>query len=235
MSYSGCGLFHPVGTGEKLSQNSRYPGWVKKNITSRIALSNLKGFHTLGLLRLWNAGRERVVRFKFYLKMYHVPTQTFSFGYSRETSPAKRNPIALAAKDLPLLTIFQHADLDHISSRCQKMQMLVALSKFLIPHLEHILEETSNIKLAVEEDRNGIVLLRVSKRNSFMKSAIHLPLSVIQRQQHASLSSVFWVAAACFADGSQQSWHVTHNSHEVQLYAKLFLYSFACLTSVKNH
>jgi hypothetical protein len=60
--------------------------------------------------------------------------------------------------------------LDHISSRCQIMQMLVALSKFLIPHLEHSLEETSNITLAVEVDRNSIVLLRVSTRNSFMKN-----------------------------------------------------------------
>jgi len=56
------------------------------------------------------------------------------------------------------------------------MQMLVALSKFLIPHLEHILEETSDITLAVEVDRNSTVLLRVSTRNSFMKSAFHLPL-----------------------------------------------------------
>jgi len=58
------------------------------------------------------------------------------------------------------------------------MQMLVALSKFLIPHLEHILEETSDITLAVEVDRNCIVLLRVSTCNSFMKSVFHLPLSV---------------------------------------------------------
>lgn len=81
--------------------------------------------------------------------------------------------------------------LDHISSRCQIMQMIVALSKFLIPHLEHILEETSDITLAGEVVRYSIVLLRVSTCNSCMKSAFHLPLSVIQRRQHASLSSVF--------------------------------------------
>jgi len=58
------------------------------------------------------------------------------------------------------------------------MQMLVAVSKFLIPHLEHILQETSDTTLAVEVDRNSIVLLRVSTCNSFMKNALHLPLSV---------------------------------------------------------
>jgi hypothetical protein len=37
--------------------------------------------------------------------------------------------------------------------------MLAALSKFLIPHLEHILEETSDVTLAREADYNSTVLL----------------------------------------------------------------------------
>lgn len=119
--------------------------------------------------------------------------------------------------------------LDHISSRCQIMQMLVALSKFLIPHLEHILEETSNVTLAVEVDCNSIVLLRVSTRNSFMKKAFSdiAAATCIPKQRVLSRCS-------CFVNGCQQRRHIIHNSRNFQLHAKLFLYSFACLTSVKN-